>query len=515
MARKKTASVCAPRRSCIIGAFGAATLLLGVLQLLGAFQEVLRGDRGGADRAALDTRGPAAPSEPKPQSAEETPKLPPPGAAAAARSRSEPSPKAVEAVCRCMQNGSAAPPRGYKAQELLDALEMMLVELRFSLRIFSYPVDVSDCIGWKTKQGGYMLDKIIYHRVQASRMRTMSPVAASIFYIPTFTHCWRDQVENHVQGGLVAAMRMRTLLSNITRDFDYADFKKRHFWVSTHDMGKPEVLSFVGEDFAASASALVNTADALDRHKMYDPGKVGNGTMIKVRSPYAFDPRSDVALACNGRVERAEEARKRARKPREPRKYSVFFAGKAGGGRWAAKVRSAVLESLKKAADAANEGASRRRRKAEPEELSRKLPAPWGQMLLEAHLEPEDYTEALADSDFCLAPRGARVWSPRLFEAIWFGCIPVILADSYHLPGSCFWDWSQLAVRIPEAEAATTAQVLERLRADKKWMVETRKRLFRVREHLMWSEKENRGDAFELAMLDVYVKKQRTCAAAK
>eukprot|EP00928_Gymnodinium_smaydae_P037412 TRINITY_DN25978_c0_g1_i2.p1 TRINITY_DN25978_c0_g1~~TRINITY_DN25978_c0_g1_i2.p1 ORF type:complete len:477 (-),score=82.73 TRINITY_DN25978_c0_g1_i2:309-1739(-) len=349
MARKKTASVCAPRRSCIIGAFGAATLLLGVLQLLGAFQEVLRGDRGGADRAALDTRGPAAPSEPKPQSAEETPKLPPPGAAAAARSRSEPSPKAVEAVCRCMQNGSAAPPRGYKAQELLDALEMMLVELRFSLRIFSYPVDVSDCIGWKTKQGGYMLDKIIYHRVQASRMRTMSPVAASIFYIPTFTHCWRDQVENHVQGGLVAAMRMRTLLSNITRDFDYADFKKRHFWVSTHDMGKPEVLSFVGEDFAASASALVNTADALDRHKMYDPGKVGNGTMIKVRSPYAFDPRSDVALACNGRVERAEEARKRARKPREPRKYSVFFAGKAGGGRWAAKVRSAVLESLKKA----------------------------------------------------------------------------------------------------------------------------------------------------------------------
>lgn len=42
-----------------------------------------------------------------------------------------------------------------------------------------------------------------------------------------------------------------------------------------------------------------------------------------------------------------------------------------------------------------------------------------------SHGHGQAYEKGLADSELCLAPRGSRVWSPRLFEMIWFGCIPV------------------------------------------------------------------------------------------
>ena len=43
-------------------------------------------------------------------------------------------------------------------------------------------------------------------------------------------------------------------------------------------------------------------------------------------------------------------------------------------------------------------------------------------------LKLKAYVKSLSDSELCLAPRGSRVWSPRLFEMIWFGCVPVIIA---------------------------------------------------------------------------------------
>ena len=46
------------------------------------------------------------------------------------------------------------------------------------------------------------------------------------------------------------------------------------------------------------------------------------------------------------------------------------------------------------------------------------------------------YSENLRRSIFCLCPRGFAVWSPRVYESVLSGCIPVILADGMHLPFS-------------------------------------------------------------------------------
>jgi hypothetical protein len=44
------------------------------------------------------------------------------------------------------------------------------------------------------------------------------------------------------------------------------------------------------------------------------------------------------------------------------------------------------------------------------------------------------YVDDLRRSLFCLCPRGFAVWSPRIFEAVLAGCIPVVIADEIRLP---------------------------------------------------------------------------------
>ncbi len=66
--------------------------------------------------------------------------------------------------------------------------------------------------------------------------------------------------------------------------------------------------------------------------------------------------------------------------------------------------------------------------------------------------------------------RGTQVQSPRLLEILLFGCVPVIMADTYDLPLSDVLDWRAFSVRVPQAQpealqAALAAADYESLRA--------------------------------------------------
>jgi len=128
-------------------------------------------------------------------------------------------------------------------------------------------------------------------------------------------------------------------------------------------------------------------------------------------------------------------------------------------------------------------------------------------MHAETHLEWHEYLHYLSNTEFCLCPRGAKVWSPRLMEAVWFGCIPVVLADFYWLPQGCFWNWEHFAVIVPESDVAQTAELVRRSANDTQWVRRARTILQRIREHFMYNIPSPRlGDAFEMAMLEVRLK---------
>jgi hypothetical protein len=81
--------------------------------------------------------------------------------------------------------------------------------------------------------------------------------------------------------------------------------------------------------------------------------------------------------------------------------------------------------------------------------------------------EAEAYAATLQASCFALCPSGSGPNSIRLWEALGYGAIPVILSDQLQLPGSAAL-WQAAAVVVPETEAAvaTLPEQLESLAAD-------------------------------------------------
>ncbi|HEY3269264.1 MAG TPA: exostosin family protein [Armatimonadota bacterium] len=68
------------------------------------------------------------------------------------------------------------------------------------------------------------------------------------------------------------------------------------------------------------------------------------------------------------------------------------------------------------------------------------------------------YADVLTRSRFVLCPRGAGTSSFRLFETMQAARVPVILADQWAPPEGP--DWESFAVRIPEADVASTPSLL-------------------------------------------------------
>ena len=54
----------------------------------------------------------------------------------------------------------------------------------------------------------------------------------------------------------------------------------------------------------------------------------------------------------------------------------------------------------------------------------------------------------------CMYVFAVQVWSPRLMDALWFGCVPVIISDRYVLPLNNLLNWDDIAYRIPESQVS-------------------------------------------------------------
>merc|ERR1712187_106344 len=60
-----------------------------------------------------------------------------------------------------------------------------------------------------------------------------------------------------------------------------------------------------------------------------------------------------------------------------------------------------------------------------------------------------DYFRRMGMSKFCLVPAGLTAWTIHLYEAFFFGCVPVILSDELTVPFQDKIDWPSLSLHVP------------------------------------------------------------------
>jgi hypothetical protein len=111
--------------------------------------------------------------------------------------------------------------------------------------------------------------------------------------------------------------------------------------------------------------------------------------------------------------------------------------------------------------------------------------------------DSHSYYQELISSKFYLCMGGWQPWSPRLFEAIELGAIPVIISDGIELPFEREVEWRKFSVKVRHKNLDNLAAKLKTITAES--IREKQNYMRTVRDIFSWK----RGGAFEKTLKEI------------
>lgn len=114
----------------------------------------------------------------------------------------------------------------------------------------------------------------------------------------------------------------------------------------------------------------------------------------------------------------------------------------------------------------------------------------------------ETYRENMRSSKYCICAKGYEVHTPRVVEAIFYECVPVIISDNYVPPFFEVLNWEAFSVFVLEKDIPNLRNILLSI-SDEKY-IEMQKRVKMVQRHFLWHKKPVKYDLFHMILHSVW-----------
>lgn len=112
------------------------------------------------------------------------------------------------------------------------------------------------------------------------------------------------------------------------------------------------------------------------------------------------------------------------------------------------------------------------------------------------------YIEHMKSSRFCICPMGYEVNSPRVVEAIYYECVPVIIADNFVLPLNDVLDWTAFSVVVAEKDIPKLKEILLAIPLKRYLVMQTNVKM--VQKHFLWNPRPIKYDLFHMVLHSIW-----------
>ncbi|PIN18262.1 Xylogalacturonan beta-1,3-xylosyltransferase [Handroanthus impetiginosus] len=115
------------------------------------------------------------------------------------------------------------------------------------------------------------------------------------------------------------------------------------------------------------------------------------------------------------------------------------------------------------------------------------------------------YSEALLVSRYCIHAKGFEVNTARIADALYYGCVPVVLADHYDLPYADILNWNSFSVVVSTVDIPILKKILQEISHDD--YLKLYSNVMQVQQHFQWHHLPIDFDAFHMVMYELWLRR--------
>ncbi|CAH9110015.1 unnamed protein product [Cuscuta epithymum] len=301
----------------------------------------------------------------------------------------------------------------------------------------------------------YAMEGNFIYQMESSPFRTRDPDKAHIYFLPlsvtAIVHFIYDRTSRSREHWLPMKRTLSDYIHLLASKYPYWNRSSGadHFMLACHDWG-PEISKAIPELFQNSIRGLCNA-----------------------NTSEGFRPWKDVSIpeillpggTMHGLIGGPSPSR---------RSILAFFAGGLHG-----PIRPKILEHWEN--------------KDEDIQVHRYLP------------KGVSYYGMLRKSKFCICPSGYEVASPRMVEALYTGCVPVLIKDHYVAPFADVLNWKAFSVHVRVEDIPNLKQILEGISQPQYIRLQRRGRL--ARRHFEVNHPPKRYDVFHMILHSAWLRR--------